>query len=78
VLHYVVRFGREAANLKNAVVMRCDICGQDKTGIVMVVDYEGRHVVCPDCTRLTPPSFWKHEKPDESEQQEGATRITVT
>jgi hypothetical protein len=49
--------------------MRCDICREDKTGIVMVVDHEGRHVVCPDCARLTPPSFWKSGKPEEPEQQ---------
>lgn len=52
--------------------MICDICGEDKTGVIMVVDHDGRYVVCPDCTRLMPPSSWKRDT-DEPEQRDEQT-----
>lgn len=57
--------------------MRCDICGEDKTGIVMIVDQEGRQVVCPDCTRLMPTSFWNRDEPQKADDLAGYGRIRV-
>ena len=54
--------------------MLCDICGEDKSGLMIVVDKDGRYVACPDCTRLMPQSFRNREetdKPDDSDEQAG-------
>lgn len=53
--------------------MRCDVCGDDKTGVVMVTDSDGRRVVCPDCARLVPSFFRRREKPHEVENPEEQT-----
>ena len=54
--------------------MRCEICGEDKSGLMIVVDKDGRYVACPDCTRLMAQSFRNRDKtdgPDESDKQAG-------
>lgn len=53
--------------------LRCDICGEDKTGVVMVVDQAGRRVVCPDCALRASPSFWNREEPHEADEPEDRT-----